>query len=274
MFWKRAISAIILIPIVVFLVWRGEAFYSTLIVAVTVLMLIEFCQLTQSIGAKGSRILVIVSGLLFCSSAIQSIGFKISIQHALALTLFLAFAYQIFLNQINVAFLSVASTLVGAIYIGWAFGYHLISLRHIGNAVDKQMGSELTFFLLVIVWCGDAAAYFFGRWFGKHKLRPQVSPGKTVEGTIAGVGSGVLAGLCVWPFLLKDTLSLPHVLILGVVLGVMSQISDLSESIIKRGADVKDSGRLIPGHGGLLDRCDSLIFSAPTLYYYFKHLIL
>jgi phosphatidate cytidylyltransferase len=268
MFWKRAISTIILIPVIIFLVWRGEHLYSALIVLVTVVMLIEFCQLSQSIRAKGSQILTIVCGLLLCLSAIELLDFKISVQLALALTLLLPFSCQIFRNQVNVAFLSIASTLMGAVYIGWAFGYHLILLRHISD-----VGSGLIFFLLVIIWLGDTGAYLFGKWFGKHKLRPQISPGKTVEGTIAGLGFGVLGGLGVWSLLLKDTLSLPHTLILGVLLGIVGQLSDLSESIIKRSADVKDSGRLIPGHGGLLDRCDSLIFSAPALYYYFQYLI-
>ena len=273
MFWKRAISAIILIPVVIFLVWWGENLYSALIVLVTALMLIEFCQLSQSIGARGSRILVIVSGLLFCFSAIESIDFRISVQLALTLTLFLAFAYHIFHNQVNVAFLSVASMLLGVVYIGWAFGYHLIALRDIGNAAGKPIGSGLIFFLLVVAWCGDTTAYLFGKRFGKHKLRPHISPGKTIEGAIAGLGFGVLGGLGVRFYLLTDVLSIPHALTLGILLGLVSQLSDLSESLLKRSADVKDSGGLIPGHGGLLDRCDSLIFSAPMLYYYFQYMI-
>ena len=164
--------------------------------------------------------------------------------------------------------LSVESTLLGVVYIGWAFGHHLILLREISGA-----GKGLIFFLLVTVWLGDTAAYLFGKRFGRHKLRPTISPGKTIEGTIAGIVFGTLGGLGVWSFFLQDIMSLPHTLILGVLLGVVGQVSDLSESVIKRSADVKDSGQLIPGHGGLLDRCDSLIFSAPALYYYFVSLV-
>jgi phosphatidate cytidylyltransferase len=268
MFWKRVLSAIILIPVIIFLVWWGRYPYSASIVLVTSLMLIEFWQLSQSIGAKASRILTVVCGVLFCLSAVDSIGFKIPVELALALTLLLPFSYQIFRNRVNVAFLSVASTLLGTVYIGWAFGYHLILLRNISGA-----GKGLIFFLLVIIWIGDTAAYLFGKWFGKHKLRPKISPGKTIEGTIAGLVFGALGGLGVWSFLLQDILSLPHTLILGILLGMVGQLGDLSESVIKRSADVKDSGDLIPGHGGLLDRCDSLIFSAPMLYYYFQYLI-
>ena len=204
----------------------------------------------------------------FCLSAVDSFGFKIPVELALALTLILSFSYQIFRDQVNLAFLSVASTLLGVIYIGWAFGHHLILLRGINGA-----GRGLIFFLIVIIWLSDTAAYLFGRWFGTHKLSPTISPRKTIEGTIAGLVFGVIGGLGVWSFFLKDVLSFPHVLILGILLGLVGQLSDLSESIIKRSAEVKDSGHLIPGHGGLLDRCDSLIFSAPVLYYYFVYLI-
>ena len=268
MFWNRAISAIILVPVIIFLVWWGGYPYSALIVLVAGLMLIEFWGLTQSIGGKGGRIFTVACGVLFCLSAVDSIGFKIPVELALALTLLLPFSHQIFRDQVNVAFLSVASTLLGAVYIGWAFGYHLILLRDLSG-----VGRELIFFLVVTIWLGDTAAYLFGKRFGRHKLRPTISPGKTIEGTIAGLVFGTLGGLGVWSFFLQDILSLPHALILGVLLGIVGQLSDLSESVIKRSADVKDSGQLIPGHGGLLDRCDSLIFSSPVLYYYFIYLV-
>ncbi len=268
MFWKRAISTIILMPVIIFLVWWGGYPYSAVIVLVTSLMLIEFWGLSRSIGVKAGRMFTVVCGVLFCLSAVDSIGFKIPVELALALTLLLPFSYQVFRDQVNLAFLSVASTLLGVVYIGWAFGYHLILLRDIGGA-----GKGLIFFLLAIIWLGDTAAYLFGKWFGTHKLSPKISPGKTIEGTIAGLVFGALGGLGVWPVLLKDILSFPHALILGILLGIVGQLGDLSESVIKRSADVKDSGHLIPGHGGLLDRCDSLIFSAPTLYYYFAYLI-
>ena len=267
MFWKRVISAVILIPVIIFLVWWGGYPYSALIVLATILMLIEFWGLSQSIGGKSGRIFTVVCGTLFCIAAVDLIV-KIPIELVLALTLLLPFSYQIFRDRINVAFLSVASTLLGAVYIGWAFGYHLILMRDIGGA-----GRGLIFYLLVTIWLGDTAAYLFGKWFGTHKLRPTISPGKTIEGTIAGLVFGLLGGLGVWSFFLKEILSFPHALILGVLLGIVGQLSDLSESIIKRSADVKDSGHLIPGHGGLLDRCDSLIFSAPVLYYYFVYLV-
>ena len=273
MFWKRALSSVILIPIIISIVQWGTPLYSALVVGVAFLMLVEFCQLARLIGSTGISIVVVLSGMLFCASALTE---HLSAELVLAFTLFFAFASQIFRNQVNVPFLPVASALTGAVYIGWAFGYHLILLRHLSNSAGKQMGSELILFLLVVIWCGDTAAYIFGKWLGKHKLAPRISPGKTIEGAFACLCFGTLGGLGIWLFLpnLRETLSLAHTLGLGILLGVISQIGDLSASMIKRNADVKDSGTLIPGHGGLLDRCDSLIFSAPTLYYYFQYFVM
>ena len=128
MFWKRVISAIILIPVIIFLVWWGGYPYSIAIILVSGLMLIEFWGLSQSIGGRGGRIFTVACGVLFCLSAVDSIGFEVPVELALALTLLLPFSHRIFRDQVNVAFLSVASTLLGAVYIGWAFGHHLILL--------------------------------------------------------------------------------------------------------------------------------------------------
>ncbi len=267
MFWTRALSIIVLIPLVILIVRWGTFLYSVLIFGAVILMLIEFCRLFQPIRLTGQIVAVISSGVLFCLAA----QFNFRVELALIFALFVAFINQIFQGRVQGAFHAVTISLTGAIYIGWAFGYHLILLRHLTGAADKSVGSELIFFLIAIIWCGDTAAYLFGKWFGRHKLTPQISPGKTIEGTVAGLCFGILGGMVIWFFLLKETLSLAHVPILGLLLGGISQISDLSESVIKRNAGVKDSGSLIPGHGGLLDRCDSLIFSAPALYYYFTY---
>ena len=289
MFWKRVISAIILIPVIIFLVWSGGYPYAASIVLVSALMLIELWGLSQSIRERGGRIFTVISdsnqvpsraepmeagriftvicGTLACIAAVNSVV-KIPLELALALALLLPFSYQILCDRISVASLSVHSTILGVVYIGWAFGHHMILLRDINEA-----GRGLTFFLLVTVWLCDTAAYLFGKRFGRHKLRPTISPAKTIEGTIAGIVFGALGALGVWSFFLQELLSFPHALILGILLSIVGQLSDLSESIIKRSADVKDSGHLIPGHGGLLDRCDSLIFSAPALYIYYVSLV-
>ena len=269
MFWKRALSSIVLIPVIILIVHWGTFLYSLLICCVVLLMLVEFSQLSRSIGSKSHRAILLSSGLLFCLSA----QLHFSVELAFAFALFVAFADGILRGQCDGTFLSITSTLTGGIYVGWAFGYHLLLLRQINDAVGHPVGGNLIFFLLVILWCGDIAAYLIGSKLGKHRLSPGISPNKTIEGAAAGLFFGTIGGLVLWFFSLQGTLEIVHTVILGVLLSITSQISDLSESAIKRNAHVKDSGSIIPGHGGLLDRCDGLVFSAPVLYYYFQHLV-
>ena len=127
---------------------------------------------------------------------------------------------------------------------------------------------QLTILLIGTIWCGDTGAYLIGRAIGKHKLITPISPRKTIEGTIAGLVVGILVSILLSTFILQDTLSLLHAAIVGLLLSVFGQLGDLSVSLMKRTVGVKDSGDYIPGHGGLLDRCDSLMFCAPILYYY------
>ncbi len=116
-----------------------------------------------------------------------------------------------------------------------------------------------------MTWCGEAGAYFVGRRFGRHRLAPRVSPGKTIEGGMAQLVVSVLVALAAAPV---AAISVLHALALGLVLGVVGQLGDLAESFLKRSAQTKDAGALLPGHGGLLDRLDSLLFNLPALYYY------
>jgi len=129
------------------------------------------------------------------------------------------------------------------------------------------MGAQWVFFLLMTVWAGDTCAYFVGTLIGKHRLYPQISPKKTVEGLLGGLaGSMVVAGLLRVLFL--KNLPWSHTPILASSILLLGQIGDLGESMIKRAVNAKDSSGLIPGHGGVLDRLDSFLFSAPFLYYY------
>lgn len=145
-----------------------------------------------------------------------------------------------------------------ALYIGWPMAFFILSRQ-------MQQGMPWIFALVLGVWCGDTAALFVGLWIGRRPLCPSLSPKKTVEGAIAhffGVALGVLA---VRTLLLKEV-SFAKVLLVVLGTGVLSQIGDLSESLLKRSAGVKDSGGLIPGHGGVLDRIDSFVFTSPFLY--------
>ncbi|HUJ79464.1 MAG TPA: phosphatidate cytidylyltransferase [Nitrospiria bacterium] len=150
--------------------------------------------------------------------------------------------------------------LFGALYLGLMLG-HVVLLRSL------ERGADAVLCVLTVTWMIDSAAYFGGRRFGRRQLAPVISPKKTVEGAVAGLAGGIVTALVVrawWTPMLNVTESL----VAGLLLGCAGQLGDLAESMFKRRAGVKDSAGWIPGHGGLLDKVDSLVFTAPTFYYY------
>lgn len=148
-----------------------------------------------------------------------------------------------------------------AIFIISFFLSHFIWLR------DLDEGQRWIFFLLVVIFTGDTFALYGGRLFGKHKLSPTISPKKTIEGSLAGLIGNVFGGL-IFSYFFFSGFSCSMVLFLAGILGILSQLGDLWESVLKRECKAKDSGNYLPGHGGFLDRLDSLFFSAPFLYYF------
>jgi phosphatidate cytidylyltransferase len=164
---------------------------------------------------------------------------------------------------------AVSITVAGALLCGATLAY-AIFLRKlvVGNA---GLGTALLFFPVLLTWANDTFAYFFGRAFGKHKLIPRISPGKSVEGSVAGLIGTVVLGAVYARFVLASgglPITLLHGAIGGALVAIVAQVGDLVESMFKREAGVKDSGRLLPGHGGILDRFDSLYFTIPFAYVY------
>ena len=166
---------------------------------------------------------------------------------------------------------NVGTTVLGAIYVGWLFSYLTLlrglNLPSVLTPVihGTTQGEWLVFFVSGTTWLSDSGALFVGKALGRHKMAPRVSPAKTWEGSLGGLVIALLGGLVFGKML---HLPLGHAAVLGVLCGLVGQIGDLSESALKRDLGVKDSGAVIPGHGGILDRIDSLLFSAPIAYYY------
>ncbi len=184
----------------------------------------------------------------------------ISVLPALVIVLICYFVIRFVIVRDGSALKGVAVRFFGVLYIALLFS-HFISLRQIPR------GNLWLLFALAIVWAGDTGAYYGGRAWGKKKLSPVVSPNKTVEGALAGLVASMCAGLI---FVFASGLDIPVLLTLFLALlaGVAGIFGDLTESYIKRSAGVKDSGKLIPGHGGLLDRVDSVLFAVPVVYYF------
>jgi len=156
--------------------------------------------------------------------------------------------------------LDTAVVAFGVLYVAWLLG-HLILVRRLAD------GPFLIFFLFLVTWANDTAAYYVGSFWGRHQMAPRISPGKTWEGAAGGLLGSVAASFACRAWFL-DSLGAADAAALGLLIGVAAPLGDLGESVLKRSAGAKDSGALIPGHGGVLDRVDSLIFTTPVLYYY------
>ena len=177
----------------------------------------------------------------------------------------MTFSSGIFYKKIKDAIPNISVTLLGIFYIVWLFSY-MIFIRAL-----TDHGAYI-FFLMLTIWANDITAYLVGSSFGRVKLSPYISPSKTVEGAVAGFVVCVGAAALFSTFMVE--ISLLDSIFLGVTVGIMAQVSDLVESLIKRDAGVKDSSKLLPGHGGVLDRMDSFILTAPIMYYYISWVIL
>jgi phosphatidate cytidylyltransferase len=165
------------------------------------------------------------------------------------------------------AFIGWAWTIAGILYVGWLLSY-FVALRNV-DPVNLEVGRNWVFFALFTTFGSDTTAFFVGRALGRHHLAPHISPGKTWEGAIGGVFGAIIVSLL---FTLPTPLSLPlgygQAILLGLVVSIFGQLGDLTESLLKRNMGVKDSGKLLPGHGGFLDRIDSVVFAGVVVYYY------
>ncbi len=233
------------------------AFFA-LVAAATALGLWEFYRLAEAWGAQVAKEAGLVGGLSLATGLyLARPGLVVA---ALALLVVVPLGWFILVQGSNGRALSgTAATCFGAVYVAGLLGYTLL-LRAL------PYGRRAVFLLVAIVWLHDTAAFYLGRAWGRRPLAPTLSKGKTWEGTYCGLAGGLLGALVARLTFLPE-LSAAGVLALGLAVGVAAEFGDLAESLLKRSAGAKDSGWMVPGHGGLLDRLDSLLFAAPCLYY-------
>ncbi len=259
---KRIVTASWGIPLVILAVWfDGPAPWFTILSALGgLLAIIEFYRVTGVAKIRPLAIFGMVWTLLFilqphCPDA-RSLPVLLTAGVALSLVLL------VFLPAKEGVFQRWAWMTAGTFYIGWLMGL-LVALRlEPGTAAFPDAGRNFVFLALFATFASDTAAFFIGKATGKHKLAPLISPGKTWEGAVAGAGGAVIISLL---FTLNTPLQLPisygESVILGILISVLGQLGDLVESLLKRNTGVKDSSGLMPGHGGLLDRLDSILFA-------------
>jgi len=262
----RLISSvfIILFVLLTVLVWPNWFFCLVLTVMIAA-ALNEFYALVEKKGIPIFRISGISIGILVPISIFVEFeptkGWELIFIIAVLVTIFIL---QFTRRENNQAIVGVSTAIFGILYISWTFSF-LMKLKLIQQD-SLPSGGLLVAFLLLVTKAGDIGAYFIGTYFGKHSLIPRISPKKSVEGAVGGFVFSVAAALISRSFL--PDVPLRHLFVLGCLLGILAQIGDLSESLIKRDSQVKDSSNLIPGLGGILDLIDSILFTAPTLYFY------
>ena len=255
---RRLLSTLLLLPLFVWMVVDGPVWlFGAVMVLVGALGQWEFTGMFERAGVPSFRVLGLVGGSLVTAS------FALPVSERVAFTAVLLALLGIGLLRApsgRPAWEPVAVTLLGIGYVNWLLGY-TFWLR------DLEAGREWILLLVSVTWLGETAAYLVGSTLGRHKLAPVVSPRKTVEGALAQLVVSALAALGARATFFP-ALSLESAIAVGLLLGVVGQAGDLLESAIKRSVGTKDTGRLIPGHGGMLDRVDSLLVNTPVLFYY------
>ena len=255
---RRLLSTLILLPLFVWMVASGPVWlFGAVMVLAGALGQWEFTGMFERAGARPFRVLGLLGGSLVTAS------FALPVSERVAFTAVLLALLAVGLLRPQVGrpiWEPVAVTLLGVCYVNWLLGY-TFWLR------DLDAGREWVLLLVSVTWLGETAAYLVGSRLGRHKLAPSISPRKTVEGALAQLVMSVLAALGARATFFP-ALSLEAAVVVGLLLGVVGQAGDLLESAIKRSVGTKDTGRLIPGHGGMLDRVDSLLINTPVLFYY------
>jgi phosphatidate cytidylyltransferase len=250
---SRLITALIGIPLLILIIgWAHFWLFAAVFFLISLMALREYFAMVFPDQVREQLVSIVFGGALSLLLILPDVT---NPQPALGLVVVTCLSIYLFIpGRLEEKLRRLAWTLLGGIYLGYLFPHWVLLFR-------LPRGRLWVFFALSVIMVGDTAAYFFGRRFGKRKLAPAISPGKTVEGALAYVAGSLLAGYLAALLFVED-LSWPEAILLAGLLSLFGQFGDLFESWLKRVFAVKDSSSLLPGHGGLLDRLDSLIFPA------------
>lgn len=289
---QRILVALVAIPLFVFASVRGGVLFFALVALIATLGLFEFYKLAEKKSASPQ----ILIGMFFALSVLSTFAANIFSVFTLSAAELLTMVFVVFVPAIFLAelfrkreqpLLNIATTVGGVCYVSLFLG-SLVGIRELfvpttpffqsikgspdSAALIYNWGGLTILTLFVAMWMCDSLAYFAGRMFGKHKLFERVSPNKTWEGAAAGYVGAVATFVVAQQYFLPY-MTLKTALVCGSIVGIFGQLGDLVESLLKRDAGVKDSSALIPGHGGALDRFDSLIFVSPLMYLFLKFVV-
>jgi len=271
---SRVLSALVLLPVIALLVWWS---IWSVVATIMVVLVIGLSELYAAFVAGGyrprTRLGLGIGLALAASVALRPLLAVDLVALTLTGSIMASLIAELARGDHEAALPSWALTLAGTLYLSWLLS-HFILLRALNTPLNSGLlaslqiepGAAWIYFTLAITFIQDTAAYFVGRSWGRHKMAPALSPKKTWEGAIGGLVGAIASSLVCIP-LLGLPIGFGAGLLLGLAGGVVGPLGDLSESLIKRQVGLKDAGSIIPGHGGILDRADSLLFTAPTLYY-------
>jgi len=264
--YAREVTAAVLAPIAIWIVgWSHTYVFDGALALCAALALHEFLMLGEK---KGYFIPVALCIVVMCFIVAAFVLEPVSVEMGVFVALLVIPGSYVFSNgRLEDALPASGIATMATLYVGM-LGGSLIRLR----SDFHEVGPKLVFFLMLVVWLGDTGAYYVGKKFGKHKMSPLISPKKTIEGGIGGITMSMLTAVVIQMTFFKE-FPLVHAIIAGAILSVTGMIGDLAESMWKRSANVKDSGTLLPGHGGFLDRFDSVLFAAPILYTYWSLIV-
>ena len=263
----RVIVSLIAIPLIVLASYLGSYYFFFFVLAIGLISYYEFSGMVKKNIANAN----LWFGLLAVSFIIiNQFHHIIDFIPLLFIIILLLLMIELFRNKGSVVN-NLGATILGILYIG-LFASALIAIREYYPTVNDlyQKGGYVIISMLTTIWVCDSAAFFGGTALGKHKLFPRISPNKSWEGALFGFVFAILTMLLA-KLVVLDFLSWLNVIVLGIIIGIIGQLGDLVESSIKRDAGVKDSSSIIPGHGGIYDRFDSLLFSAPAVWLYLKY---
>ena len=264
----RILVAVISIPVLLGLSYLGGLPFLLFVLAISIVSFVEFAEMANSKEASVNKIIGIITVIFLI---VNSFNNFIDLQLLLLSSTLLLLLIELFRKK-GSAILNIGSTLLGILYIG-LFSSSIVGIRELyANSLHYSNGGLIIISIFITLWLTDSAAYFLGTAFGKHKLFPRVSPNKSWEGAIFGFIFAIIS-MVVLKSILLTFISWTDSIVIGLIIGLFGQMGDLVESLFKRDAGVKDSSNVIPGHGGILDRFDSLICSSPFIFIYFTYII-
>lgn len=255
MLLQRILTALVGIPIVLLCIYYGGISFFLMFFAVITFAVSEYFNICKKYNPLN------VLGTILASLFYLSLYFNFYVQEFIIISVFIIFLVYMFRNKINNISSEIAVTCFGTFFIPWTL-YHMVLIRDI-----PDYGMKYIIFLFVNIWLLDTGAYFIGKKFGKYKLAKNISPKKTIEGAVAGVLTSIIVSVICKFIFMQNIITVTEAVVFAVIIAFIGQFSDLAESVFKRDGDIKDSGNILPGHGGMLDRFDSYLFAAPFFYY-------